>query len=382
MPYRSCHFDPDPDELLHNCRLRQMDGEKYFVSFLICCLVSGRWRTTWTDSRHMTEIQSASLGQIPKREAEGNIYISKTELTGRYFDVALNLQALRGISTQPAATQPSANSSLGRDWLHSNLYKWWIPLQKKGKKKCQGLVDWKNKKCPGINYVIRNVISCNIRGMESAVQTWWCFQGLPRWSTHSAGCAHMEKDSQETGFGQRALPWWFHRTRLGTTAINIGKFENKREKKQQHKLAQKTKATKQKGGVPKKVHHICSLRQLLWIIETVFTRSDTTRFVILFAVTWKEKGKLIQYAVCFNILDTAAKKSWRPCWQILQSKVETLLRCSDRRGMNTEEYCNIKQEEECQIYIENVFVFLVSHFKNRDVTLSSMLQYHRDKYMQ
>lgn len=50
--------------------------------------------------------------------------------------------------------------------------------------------------------------------------------------------------------------------------------------------------------------------------------------------------------------------------------------------MNTEEYCNIKQEEECQIYIENVFVFLVSHFNNRDVTLSSMLQYHRDKYMQ
>lgn len=67
------------------------------------------------DSRHMTKIQSATLGQIPKREAEGNTYISKTELTRRYFDVALNPQALRGISTQPAATQSSANRSLGRD---------------------------------------------------------------------------------------------------------------------------------------------------------------------------------------------------------------------------------------------------------------------------
>lgn len=167
--------------------------------------------------------------------------------------------------------------------------------------------------------------------MESGVQTWWCFQGLPRWSTRSAGCAHMEKDSQETGFGQRALPWWFHRTQLETTVIHIGKFEKKRKK--QHKLALKIQLTKQRSEVLRKAHHICFLRQLFWIIEMVFTRSDTTCFIILFGVTWKEKKKSIQYPVCLNIGD-AARISWQTRWQILQSKVETLWRCVDRRRAN------------------------------------------------
>lgn len=123
-----CHFDHDPDELLHNSRLRQMDGENTSA----CCLVTCSWRTTWTRSWHVAEIQSALLGQIPKREAKENTYISKTQLTQRYFDVALNLQALRGISSQLVATHPLGNSSPGGAWLHSNLFKWWIPLKKKG----------------------------------------------------------------------------------------------------------------------------------------------------------------------------------------------------------------------------------------------------------
>lgn len=175
--------------------------------------------------------------------------------------------------------------------------------------------------------------------MESAVQTWWCFQELPRWSTHSAGCAHMEKDSQETGFGQRALPWSFHRTQLETTAINIGKFEEK-EKKKQNNLALKIQLTKYKGEVLRKAHRICFLRQLFWIIDTAFRHSDTTCFIILLGVTWKEKENLIQYSVPLNVWDTA-HISWCTQWQILQSKVETLWRCFDRRGADTDEYCNI-----------------------------------------
>lgn len=49
-------------------RLRPMDGQHT----LPCGLITGGWRTTWSCSRQVTEIPSASLGQIPKREAEGN----------------------------------------------------------------------------------------------------------------------------------------------------------------------------------------------------------------------------------------------------------------------------------------------------------------------
>lgn len=155
--------------------------------------------------------------------------------------------------------------------------------------------------------------------MES-VQTWWCFQELPRWSTHSAGCAHMEKDSRGTGFGRRALPWWFHRTQLETTATHIGWYIWGKERNKQHKLALKIQLAKYRGEMLRKADLICSLRQLFWIIEMAFRRSDTTHFH--HPVSWKEKEKWIQYSACLNIRDTA----WISCrtrWQILQSKVET-----------------------------------------------------------
>lgn len=47
-----------------------------------------------------------------------------------------------------------------------------------------------------------------------AVQTWWCFQGAPRWSIRSAGCAHMGLGILEIGFDPRVHSWWFPHTQL------------------------------------------------------------------------------------------------------------------------------------------------------------------------
>lgn len=48
----------------------------------------------------------------------------------------------------------------------------------------------------------------------SAVQTWWCFQAVPRWSICSAGCVRTGLESLEIGFDRRAHSWWFPHTRL------------------------------------------------------------------------------------------------------------------------------------------------------------------------
>lgn len=64
-------------------------------------------------------------------------------------------------------------------------------------------------------------------------------------------------------------------------------------------------------------------------------------FIILFAITWKEKKKPIQYAVCLNILDTAAREVGGLVDRSLNLKLRDTFEMLS-------EYCNIK-EEECQI---------------------------------